>query len=164
MPILKGPRQDSEFECVQIPLPSLMYSYSKLEEVTSELSNLKDAIRSNGIPHNLRTGHDTQDNSQSFLPPEGGFSVPSVPRRNGRLSCDVSSIDFYGIDDIRNDEFHLAEQHLGDVHLTAMAIVDLFEQYKTNLILPSISGLTMEQFPTTLLSARSGPRHFFNVA
>ncbi len=141
-----------------------MYSYSKLEEVTSELSNLKDAIRSNGIPHNLRTGHDTQDNSQSFLPPEGGFSVPSVPRRNGRLSCDVSSIDFYGIDDIRNDEFHLAEQHLGDVHLTAMAIVDLFEQYKTNLILPSISGLTMEQFPTTLLSARSGPRHFFNVA
>ncbi len=163
MPISRGYQQDSESDVTSWPHKPLNRPRSKLEEVTSELSNLKEVIRSNAAPHSFHTDNSRRSISQHSLSPEGGFLVPPIVNQRGRSSFDVSSLGFYEIEDFRNSAFYLGEQRLGDVQLTGTAIGDLFEQYGTSMILTPGIRLTTAQLPATLLSARSGFGYFFVV-
>lgn len=163
MPISRGYRQDSESDVTSWPYIPLNCPRSKLEEVTSELSNLKEVIRSNAAPHNFYTDNPRRSNSQHSLSPEGGLLVPPIVNQKRRSFFDVSSLGFYEIETFRNSAFSLVEQRLGDVQLTGTAIGDLFEQYGTSMILTPVLRLTTAQLPATLLSARSGSGYFFVV-
>lgn len=143
---------------------NLTWSCSKLEEVTSELSNLKEVIRSSAAPQNLHIKYSRRSNSQNSPSPDGGLLEPPVVGQKGRSFFDGSSLGFYGIEDSRISAFGLGDQSLGDVHLTGVAIVDLFEQYGASMIHQMNTRLTTEQLPATLLSARSGAGYIFDVA
>lgn len=104
---------------------------SKLEEVTSELSNLKEVIRSNSAPfHTNYSGGSNSQNSQNSLSPEGSMlTVPPIVTRTRASSFEVPSFSFYGIENSRVSAFAIGEQRLGDIQLSGMAFVELFEQY-----------------------------------
>lgn len=102
-----------------------MDALSKLEEVTSELTSLKEAFKSQSTPRNPNPNQvgGSFPNSHS---PEAGLLGLEATRPT---SVEVQVPSFFGIGLFEQSAFEIGEQFLGDIRLSGMAIVQLFEQY-----------------------------------
>ena len=98
---------------------------SKLEEVTSELTSLKEAFKSQSAPRNLDPSQLSGSVSSSRSPEAGQLGLQATRS----LSIDAQVSNFFGIDILEHSAFEIGEQFLGDICLSGMAIVQLFEQY-----------------------------------
>ncbi|KAL9132788.1 MAG: hypothetical protein Q9175_006035 [Cornicularia normoerica] len=133
---------------------------SKLEEVTSELTSLKEAFKSQSAPRNL-TPNQTGEGFSRPDSPEAGLLGLQATRS---ISVDAQVSTFFGIDILEHSAYEIGEQILGDIRLSGMAIVQLFEQYLHHILLAPWGLLTVDQFPTTLLSAWDHLGYFSIVA
>ena len=98
---------------------------SKLEEVTSELSNLKEAFKSQLAPRNFNPSFELSGSVSSSNSPEAGLlGLPATQVK----SVDAQVPTFFGIEIFEHSAFEIGEQYLGDIRLSGMAIVQLFEQ------------------------------------
>lgn len=70
---------------------------------------------------------------------------------------------FFGVES-EHSAFEIGEQSLGNIRLSGLAVVQLFEQYLYQHLTELRKILTAEQFPPTLLSAwdRLGHKALFN--
>ena len=90
---------------------------SKLEEVTSELSTLKEVMRSHSSPRNLPATSSDGSASQYSLTADANHSTRPMSSEN----------TFFGIDSY-GDGFFEIEPCLGNNRLSGNAIVELFKQ------------------------------------
>jgi len=100
---------------------------SKLKEVTSELSNLKEVIKSQSAQQNIQRGNSMGASASASLSADNS-STPSFTRRDSSYAALSSNIDFYGIEDAVTAAYEVDEQCLGDLHLDGVTVVQLFEQ------------------------------------
>lgn len=98
---------------------------SKLEEVTSELTSLKEAFKSQSAPQNLNFNQSGGSISSSNSPEAGLLGLLATRS----IPVDTHVPTFFGIDIFEHSAFEIGEQSLGDIHLSGMVIVELFEQY-----------------------------------
>lgn len=103
---------------------------SKLEEVTSELSNLKEAMRSQSAPRNAFTSDKSRQPSHSSASPGGPMSSKSSHSDAAHAAFHgKTQATFYGIEYAENSAYGIGEQYLGDIKLDGTLIVQLFQQY-----------------------------------
>ncbi len=126
-----------------------MNTLSKLEEVTSELTSLKEAFKSQSASRNLNPNQLSGSGSSSKSPEAGPLGLQAARS----LSIDAQVSTFFGIEIFEHSAFEIGDQFLGDICLSGMAIVQLFEQYSHHHLPARWQLLTVEQFPPTLLSS-----------
>lgn len=102
-----------------------MAALSKLEEVTSELTSLKEAFKSQSAPRNLNPDHPGRSNSSSDSPEAGLWGLQATRS----ISVDAQVSTFFGIEVFEHSAFEIGEHSLGDIRMSGMAIIQLFEQY-----------------------------------
>ena len=102
--------------------------YSKLEKVTSELSTLKEVIKSQSAPGNVNTIYRQGRASQTSLSPDSLLGSGKAPTA-GASPFDPQISSFFGIEQFEASAFEIGKQCLGDVQVDGVAIVQLFEQY-----------------------------------
>lgn len=128
-----------------------MGTLSKLKEVTSELTSLKEAFKSQSAPRNFNPNHELSGSVSSSNSPEAGLLGLSATRLK---SVDAQVSTFFGIEIFEHSAFEIGEHYLGDIRLSGMAIVQLFEQYLHHNLPARWILLTKGQFPPTLLLSR----------
>ena len=110
---------------------------SKLEEVTSELTHLREAMRTQSQsvapPSHLNSDNRSRQQSQSSASPGGyGGSEGSYSDSGRSLSWGNLRTTFYQTENSDSAAFSIGQQHIGDVHFDGLLIVELFKQYKSS--------------------------------
>ena len=99
---------DTPYILDQIPIK---FIYSKLEEVTSQLNTLQEALKTRSDPQYLHIRPDETRTSRTVTP-EAGVGVMKPPSISVESSHAVD-VSFFGIEDSVNSALAIGDQALG---------------------------------------------------
>lgn len=128
----------------------------KLEEVTSELTSLKEAFKSQSTPRNPNPNQVGGSFPNSHSPEAGLFGLEATRP----TSVDVQVPSFFGIEIFEQSAFEIGEQFLGDIRLSGMAIVQLFEHFRQHYYR---HGVVLDTSPSLLELRKGSPILFWAI-